>query len=53
MTHIIIADKAYDADEQVLLPLAAPGKTAVVLPKSNRKVQREYGKELYKERHLI
>ena len=50
---IILADKAYDADERVLLPWAAAGKTAVVPPKSNRKIQREYDKELYKERHLI
>jgi transposase len=51
--NIIIADKAYDADERVLLPLAAVGKTAVIPPKSNRKIQREYDKELYKARHLI
>jgi transposase len=50
---IIIADKAYDADERVLLPLAAAGKAAVIPPKSNRKVQREYDTELYKARHLI
>lgn len=49
----IIADKAYDADERVFLPLAAAGKTAVIPPKSNRKVQRQYDKELYKARHLI
>jgi transposase len=36
-----------------LQPLAATGKTAVIPPKSNRKVQREYDKELYKARHLI
>jgi transposase len=51
--NIIIADKAYDADERVLLPLAAVGKTAVIPPKSNRKIQREYDKERYKARHLI
>ncbi len=49
----IIADKAYDADERMLEPLAAAGKTAVIPPKSNRKIQREYDKELYKARHLI
>jgi len=49
----IIADKAYDADERVLESLAAAGKTAVIPPKSNRKVQRQYDKELYKARHLI
>ena len=49
----IIADKAYDADERVLAPLAAAGKTAVIPPKSNRTTLRQYEKELYKSRHLI
>jgi transposase len=49
----IIADKAYDADERVLAPLAAAGKTAVIPPKANRKIQREYDKDMYKARHLI
>ncbi len=49
----LIADKAYDADERVLIPLAVAGKTAVIPPKSNRKIQRDYDKELYKERRLI
>lgn len=49
----LIADKAYDADERVLIPLAVAGKTAVIPPKSNRKIQRHYDKELYKERRLI
>ncbi len=51
--NIIIADKAYDADERVILPLAAAGKATVIPPKSNRKIQHEYDKELYKARHLI
>ena len=51
--NTIIADKAYDADERVLKPLARAGKTAVIPPKSNRKIPREYDKELYKARHLI
>ena len=50
---ILIADKAYDADERVLVPWAGAGKTAVIPPKSNRRIQREYDKELYKDRHLI
>jgi len=49
----IIADKAYDADERMLLPLAAARKIAVIPPKSNRKAQRQYDRELYKARHLI
>jgi transposase len=49
----ILADKAYDADERVLEPMREAGKIAVIPPKANRKIQREYDKELYKSRHLI
>ncbi len=49
----VLADKGYDADERMLMPLEKAGKTAVILPKANRKVQRQYDKELYKARHLI
>lgn len=49
----LLADKAYDADERVLDVLNARGIEAVIPPKSNRTVQREYDKELYKARHLI
>jgi len=50
---IVIADKAFDADARVLEPLQRAGKTAVIPPKANRKVQRSYDEELYKARHLI
>jgi transposase len=50
---IVLADKGFDADERVLTPLRNAGKTAVIPPKANRKVQRDYDKELYKARHLI
>ncbi len=49
----LIADKAFDADERVLEPLAAVGKAAVIPPKANRTVQRDYDRHLYKARHLI
>jgi transposase len=49
----LLTDKGYDADERVLIPWQQAGKTAVIPPKANRKVQREYDKELYKARHLI
>lgn len=49
----LLADKAFDADERVLVLLAAAGKTPVIPPKANRKNIREYDKELYKARHLI
>ena len=51
--NTVLADKGYDADERVLFPLVAAGKTAVIPPKSNRKEQRVYDKNLYKERGLI
>jgi transposase len=49
----LIADKAYDADDRVLEPLAAEGKTAVIPPKANRKAVRQFDRELFKSRHLI
>src|SRR5436190_2020884 len=49
----LIADKAYDAEERVLQPLAQAGKTAVIPPKANRRDPRPYDKDLYKARHLI
>ena len=49
----LIADKAYDADQRVITPLADAGKTAVIPPKSNRKVARDHDRHLYKARHLI
>ena len=33
----LIADKAFDADERVIEPLAAAGKAAVIPPKANRR----------------
>jgi transposase len=49
----LLADKAFDADARVIEPLGAANKVAVIPSKSNRKVQRQYDKELYKDRHLI
>jgi transposase len=50
---IVLADKGFDADERVLIPLQKAGKTAVIPPKANRKEQRIYDRDLYKARHLI
>lgn len=49
----LLADKAFDADERVIEPLRARGKSAVIPPKSNRKIKRDFDKEAYKARHLI
>ena len=50
---VLLADKAFDADERVIARLEAEGKVAVIPPKSTRKNQRAFDKELYKARHLI
>ena len=47
-----IMDKAYDADE-VLDQIEQQSMIAVIPPKANRKVQRDYDRHLYKERHLV
>ena len=49
----LLADKAFDADERVIEPLLAAGKTPVIPPKSNRKLPRIFDKEMYKARHLM
>jgi transposase len=49
----LIGDKAFDAEARVLEPLAAAGKTAVIPPKLNRQVSRDYDRDLFKARHLI
>ena len=49
----VLADKAYDADARVILPLQHAGKTVVIPPKRNRKAPRFYDKHVYKARHLI
>jgi Transposase DDE domain len=40
--EILLADKAFDADERVIEPLLARGKSVVIPPRSNRKVQRDF-----------
>lgn len=47
-----LADKGYDADHLVD-SLAETGAKIVIPPKRNRKVQRPYYAELYKERNHI
>lgn len=47
-----MADKAYDSDN-ILAKIKDIGATAVIPPKSNRTVQREYDKDYYKERNLV
>ena len=50
---MLIADKAFDADERVIERLEVTGKVAVIPPKANRRMPRGYDREVYKARHLI
>lgn len=50
--EVLIADKGYDTNA-ILEYAQEHGIKAVIPPKSSRKVQREYDKELYKQRHLV
>lgn len=50
---IVIADKAYDADARMRIPLMSAGKTAVIPYKRHRSQPGEHDKTLYKKRHLI
>ena len=49
----MLADKGYDAQERVIDPLLAAGKTVVIPSRRDRKKPRPYDRELYKARHLI
>jgi transposase len=51
--NTLLADKVYDADKRVIEALQAAGKSAVIPPKRNRKIQRDFDKALYEARHLI
>ena len=48
----MIADKGYDSDK-ILGFIRWQGAIAVIPPKSNRKILREYDRELYKQRNLV
>jgi transposase len=47
-----IADKGYDSDE-IRETIKANGSEAVIPPRTNRKTQYDYDKEIYKERHAV
>ena len=50
--NALLADKAFDAD-WLLQDLDQRGATAVIPPKANRKIPRDYDTEVYKWRHLV
>jgi transposase len=49
----LIADKAFDAGERVIAPLAAAGKIAVIPPKAKRRLPRDYDRYICAARRLI
>jgi transposase len=51
--EMLIADKAFDAEQRVIEPLQAAGKAVVIPPKANRKSSRRYDRHTYQARHLI
>jgi hypothetical protein len=48
-----LADKAFVADERVIEPLLARGKSVVMPPRSHRKIHLHFDNDAYKARHLI
>lgn len=50
---MLLADKAYDANDRVIDVLRSMGKIAVIPSKANRKIDRSYDRDTYKARHLI
>ena len=48
----LLADRGYDTDAIIQHALQA-GMTPVIPPKKNRKVLRNYDKDIYKLRHLV
>jgi transposase len=50
--EVVIGDKGYDSDE-LIETIRGKGAEAVIPPKKNRTVQREYDQERYKDRNLV
>jgi transposase len=48
----LLADRGYDSDS-IVDQAKLQGMSPVIPPKKNRRVQRDYDKELYKARHLV
>ena len=48
-----IVDKAFNAGVRVLARSAAAGKTAVILPRANCRLPRDFDRDIYEARHRI
>ena len=49
---VLLADRGYDSDA-IVEQTEKAGMKAVIPPRKNRKIQREYDKELYQLRHWV
>lgn len=49
----LLADRAYDARARVIEPMQRQGAQIVIPSHPTRKVQRDYDRALYRDRHLI
>lgn len=49
---VLLADRGYDSDA-IVEKAEKAGMKVVIPPRKNRKIQREYNKELYKLRHFV
>jgi len=52
VAQFLLADRGYDTNE-IIDKAIASGCEIVIPPKKNRKVQREYDKDIYRVRHLV
>jgi transposase len=52
LAEYVLADKGYDSNAFIQL-IESQGSQAVIPPRRNRKEQRDYDKEVYKERNLV
>ena len=50
--NAVLADKGYDAD-YMIAKISSLGAEAIIPPKSNRNIQRDFDVFLYKERNII
>ena len=48
----VLGDKGYDSDK-IIEFIESESAIAVIPPKSNRKIQREYDKEIYRNRNQV
>ena len=52
VAQFLLADRGYDSNE-IIDKVLESGCQVVIPPKKNRKIQRDYDKDLYRVRHLV